>query len=277
MSVDAILDPSIPYPANDFAFRTVHRLARETQAASLVEIGVGGGNALATFTGAGLAMFGIDTGAEHVAATQNKARELGVPDDRFWHSAVEDLTADHPLAQEGPFDLLVAMGVLPHSDDKIRTIRSMASLVRPGGYLCMEMRNALFSLVTFNRLTAEFVLDDLVPSTTGKLRQAMDADFHQRLAMDRPPAHVHASAFDNPLTAPALFAAAGLVDVDIRYFHFHPAMPYLEDADPVAFRRLSVEMEDLGARPDGSVDHAHAWKGMFLASAFLVIARVPEA
>lgn len=276
MSVDAILDPAVPYPANTFAFRTVHRLAREMGATSLVEIGVGGGNALDTFTSAGLAMYGIDKEAEHVAATVAKARELGVPDDRFWHTAVEDITDDHPLAAAGPFDILVAMGVLPHSHDKIRTIRSMASLVRPGGYLCMEMRNALFSLVTFNRLTAEFVRDDLLPTTSGELRRAMDADFTARLSMDRPPAHVHASAFDNPLTAPALFEDAGLVDVEVVYFHFHPAMPYLEDVDPVEFRRLSVELEDLGARPDGTIDQAQAWKGMFLASAFLVVARVPD-
>ena len=71
--------------------------------------------------------------------------------------------------------------------------------------------------------------------------------------------------FDNPLTVPALFTDAGFDDVRVHYFHYHAGMPYLQSEDPEAFRRADVALED-----DSS-----GWRGMFLASAFVIHARRP--
>ena len=60
-------------------------------------------------------------------------------------------------------------------------------------------------------------------------------------------------------------ADAGFDDVRVHYFHYHAGMPYLQSEDPDAFRRADVALED-----DSS-----GWRGMFLASAFVIHARRP--
>jgi hypothetical protein len=79
-----------------------------------------------------------------------------------------------------------------------------------------------------------------------------------------------------------LFKDAGFVDVSVHYFHFHAGMPYLQSKDPSAFRAADIALEDAafhatfeGASREGGSNDV-TWRGMFLASAFLVEARRPS-
>jgi len=264
-------DHTTPYPANAFAFHSVTATARETGAKTLVEVGVGHGNALSTFASSGLEVFGFDNNPEMVANSQAKAAELGLPDDRFALGSLEDGATFAETAASGPFDLLVAMGVLPHIPEPAprgAALSNVRTLLNPGGYAFIEFRNSLFSLFTFNRYTFEFIMDDLLAEVPESIRSVVAADLRPRLEMERPPRSgpgVTMSGFDNPLEVPALFTEAGFTDVETIYFHFHAGPPFLEERDPAGFRAACHALEE-----DGS-----SWRGMFLASAFLIKARAP--
>lgn len=274
-------DHTIGYPANAFAFRYVTRTAEDSGARSLVEVGVGLGNALDTFSSAGLDVYGFDNKPEMVATSREKAAALGIPADRFSVGALEDASTFSEVSAQGPFDLLVAMGVLPHipeAQPRAAALRNIRSLLTPGGYAFIEFRNLLFSLVTFNRYSFEFIMDDLLAGVPDDVRAIVADDLRPRLEMNRPPvsgAGITTSGFDNPLTIPALFRQAGFTDVETIYFHFHPGMPYLEERDAAGFRAASHALEDQSVRDHAMGDDGSDWRGMFLASAFLIKARAP--
>ena len=148
----------------------------------------------------------------------------------------------------------------------------MAALVKPGGSVFIEFRNKLFSLFTFNRLTLEFILDDLLADVSPELKSLVAEELEPRLRLDLPRARdtvaggqgpgydAILSKFHNPLEAPALFARHGFEDVNLLWYHYHPAMPMLEEKAPVAFREQAFALEH----------ESSGWRGLFLCSAFVV-------
>lgn len=266
----ALRDISAPggYPANHFAFQHVLNQLVERGATTLLEVGVGGGNAIPIFTGAGLAMWGMDNNAARVADSRAVAEELGLDPASVVWGDIEDSLSYGSLRSEAPFDAILAMGVLPHVRHERAALRNMRALLKPGGRVFVECRNALFSLVTFNRYTYEFLMDEVFAGASEPVRTSLDAMLRDRLAVDIParPADGHAPTFHNPLTVHAAFEAAGFEDVSIHPFHYHAAPPMLEGADPQAFRDASVALEN----------EPSDWRGLLLCSAFIVEAARPS-
>ena len=69
-----------------------------------------------------------------------------------------------------------------------------------------------------------------------------------------------------PLTATAGFERLGLVDARPVSDRYHPGMPALEKDDRALFHQAARRMEHEDSR----------WKRIFVCSAFLVQARVPD-
>jgi 2-polyprenyl-3-methyl-5-hydroxy-6-metoxy-1,4-benzoquinol methylase len=153
----ACLNPTVDYPANHFAFRHVFAALPEPAGLSLVEIGVGMGRAIPLFTGNGLTFAGFDRDAACVESSKKELLEAGQDPDRIILADLEDPASYAEFPGAGSFDVLIAMGVLPHVASVRQAILNAVSLVRPGGHVFFEFRNALFSLVTFNRYTEEFI------------------------------------------------------------------------------------------------------------------------
>ncbi len=157
------------------------------------------------------------------------------------------------------------------SDDDL-VLDNMASLIRPRGSIFVEFRNKLFSLFTLNRYTAEFILDDLLRDVSPTMRERVSQDLHARLRMDVPakrdtltgtdaPGYdAILSRFHNPFEVGPLFERHGFCDIRLLWYHYHPAMPYLEPDDPDEFRREAISLE---REPSN-------WRGFFLCSAFVV-------
>jgi hypothetical protein len=59
------------------------------------------------------------------------------------------------------------------------------------------------------------------------------------------------------------FEAAGFADIRLLYYHFHCLPPLLAAHAPQLFRAVSVAME---SNPED-------WRGLFMASAFFVVAK----
>ncbi len=257
-----LADLSLGYPANHFAWRIALDSARTAKARTLVEIGVGRGNGVAHVLGAGLTFSGIDHDPECVSATRSALVALGADPDAVLLADIEDPDSCLALPGAGSFDMLVALGIMPHVEDPAGAVRAMAALVRPGGEMFLEFRNSLFSLVTFNRLTRQFILDDLLGSVSDEMRARAGRFVDDRVDVSRPPlpSGTSEARYHNPLALPAWFAGIGFEGVSVHPFHYHAAMPVLEAEDPQAFRNESLALES----------DTSGWRGLFLCSAFLV-------
>lgn len=255
------------YPANHFAFRQVLGALHEQEAQTLIEIGIGQGRAISIFESAGLEVHGIDVDPAMVQASEDAMAQAGLPSDRVSWGDIEDSVSLSPARRKGPFDALLAMGVLPHVAHEQVALENMRQLVRPGGSVFVECRNKLFSLFTFNRFTYEFIMDDLLHDVHGEVRDAAARFLEARVDKQMPPKpDGHEATYHNPLEVDELFYQAGFVDVGIRPFHYHAAMPRFEKELGAAFRSESIAMEN----------ETSGWRGLFLCSAFIVEARRPD-
>jgi 2-polyprenyl-3-methyl-5-hydroxy-6-metoxy-1,4-benzoquinol methylase len=269
---DHLLDLSRPYPANYFRLQLLIDSFTSKGIKRVIEVGVGEGTPLSTLGKSGIEVWGFDISSAMVDASRERMRECGMnPDHIFWGD-IQDSTTYAPAFKSGLFDGLMAMGVMPHVADDDLVLDNMAALVRPGGSVFIEFRNSLFSLFTFNRYTADFILNDLLAGVSSTVKTAVAKDLESRLRMDMPPVRTKVdgsdapgydailSRFHNPFEVPALFARHGFEQMKLLWYHYHPAMPYLEASMPALFREEAIGLER----------ESSGWRGLFLCSAFVV-------
>lgn len=261
-------DPDLDggYPANHFAFRQLLNVLHERGAERMLEVGVGQGRAIPIYTDAGIAMSGLDNDPAMVEMSKKVMSSLGLPTERITWGDIEDSVSLSGVRKQADFDAVLAMGVLPHVTHEKTALENMRHLLKPGGTVFVECRNKLFSLVTFNRFTFEFIMDDLLGDVHGEVRTATEEFLRTRVDVDMPPKPTgHAAKYHNPLDVDQVFAAAGFTDIVIRPFHYHASVPRLEKPLGAAFRAESIALEN---EPSG-------WRGLVLCSAFVVEARRP--
>lgn len=265
---ERLWDPELEggYPANHFAFRQVLNVLHEENAKTLVEIGVGQGRAISIYDAAGIEIWGVDNNPEMVEISSGVFRESGLPVERAMWGDIEDSVSLSSIRRHGPFDALLAMGVLPHVHYETVALENMRNLVKPGGLVFVECRNKLFSLITFNRFTYEFILNDLFADVASDVKNVAADFLKSRVDVDIPARPVgHEARYHNPLSIHQEFEAAGFEDIRIRPFHYHAAMPRFEKELGAAFRAESIALEN----------EPSDWRGLFLCSAFVVQARRP--
>jgi 2-polyprenyl-3-methyl-5-hydroxy-6-metoxy-1,4-benzoquinol methylase len=256
--------PELEYPANHFAFRSMLNSFAEKDVQSIVEVGSGHGNAIPVFVAAGLRVAGFDNNSELVNSSKAKAKEFGLDPNNVVFGDIEDPLTYASLDGRGDFDGLVAMGVMPHVHHDEQSLINMAALVRPGGEVFIEFRNSLFSLITFNRFTHEFIMEELLFDVSPEIKSMVDKHLRDKFDVTKPgPA---SSKFHNPFGVVELFDTLGFEDADVIPFHYHAGMPSLESQNPQGFRAASVKLEN----------ESSGWRGLFLCSAFVVHAFVPE-
>jgi 2-polyprenyl-3-methyl-5-hydroxy-6-metoxy-1,4-benzoquinol methylase len=265
------LDTVADYPANYFRLQIlVNRLA-SLGAKRVYEIGVGEGTPLLTLAGMGIEVAGCDISEAMVEQARSRIAQAGLPPSTVsWGDIQDSVTFAHHL-RNGPFDAVIAAGVLPHVDNDSLFLENVRMLLRDGGTALVEFRNKLFSLFTFNRKTKEFVVEDLLRGVDPAVAQMVAEDLERRLAMDQPPLRASPtngapgydailSKFHNPFELVETFQRNGYADVRIHWYHYHPAPPALEPALGDAFRSAAFALEH-----DPS-----DWRGYFLCSAGVV-------
>jgi len=269
---DGLLDLSRPYPANYFRLQLLLNSFVAKGIKRVIEVGVGEGTPLSTLARAGIDVWGFDISSAMVDASRARLQENGMdPDHVFW-ADIQDPTTYAHVFKDGLFDGLMAMGVMPHVANDDMVLENIAALVRPGGSVFVEFRNSLFSLFTFNRYTADFILNDLLAGVSSELKAEVAKDLESRLRMDMPAKRTSVggsdapgydailSRFHNPLEVLELFSKHGFEQVKLLWYHYHPAMPYLESIAPALFREEAIRLEH----------EASGWRGLFLCSAFVV-------
>jgi len=258
------------YPANFFRLKLVRRILIDAGVTSLYEHGVGDATPLVTIAGDGIRVAGNDVSPEMVKFARANMTEHGLDPESINLLDVQSHDAiDAERKRAGSFEAVMALGVIPHVEDDRWFVDSMDKFLEPGGRLLLQFRNSMFSMFTFNRLTKEFVMDELLPEVPESIREIVSTDLDQRLAVDKPPKRTRPtgdgydeilSKFHNPFELSEIVKSFGYKDLQFQWYNYHPAYPMLAGSiDPKVYRQAQMDLEG-----DTS------WRGMFLCSAGLI-------
>ena len=258
------------YPANFFRLKLVRRILTDAGVTSLYEHGVGDATPLVTIAGDGIRVAGNDVSPEMVKFARANMTEHGFDPESINLLDVQSHDAiDAERRRAGSFEAVMALGVIPHVEDDRWFVDSMDKFLEPGGRLLLQFRNSMFSMFTFNRLTKEFVMDELLPEVPESIREIVSADLDQRLAVDKPPKRTRPtgdgydeilSKFHNPFELSEIVKSFGYKELQFHWYNYHPAYPMLAGSiDPKVYRQAQMDLEG-----DTS------WRGMFLCSAGLI-------
>lgn len=258
------------YPANFFRLNLVKRLLQEAGSTSVYELGCGDATPLVRISELGIRVAGNDLSPEMIKFARTNLEAVGLSGDQVTLLDAEDPNAlGDEQAKRGLFDSVMALGVIPHIRDDAAFVASMDAFLRPGGQLLLQFRNSLFSMFTFNRLTKEFILDELLAPVDAQIKKVVAADLDSRLAVDKPPIRTRPtgdgydeilSRFHNPFELAEVVKAAGYSDIRFHWYNYHPAYPMIANGiDAREYRQAQMDLEG-----DTS------WRGMFLCSAGLI-------
>lgn len=260
---------SAEYPANYFRLQRIKERVSALGLSSMYELGIGDGSPLAALGQMGLRVAGSDLseGMLKVAREQFVARGLD-PSGLTWGDIQDRASLEGAIAS-GPYDGVMALGVLPHVRDEGAVVENMSAFIGSGGTMFLQFRNSMLSLYSFNRLTMEFILDDLLVDAPVEIKDVVRSGLESRLAMDKPPKRdweVEGPAYDeilakfhNPFELADLVRAHGFQDVRFHWYNYHVTPPMLAGEAGQAFRTAGIAMEP---RDD--------WRGMFLCSAGVI-------
>lgn len=261
------------YPANYFRLQKVIEILRDRGVTSVYDLGAGEASPIIAIREAlSVDIRASDLSPEMVRlGRDNLARHNMDPD---WLTLVDikDMEAIKVEAGRlGQFDAVIALGVIPHVEDDEWFVKAMSLFLKPGGTLILQFRNSMFSMFTFNRLTKEFILDELMAPIPQKFKDAVASDLDARLAVDKPPIRRREdghgydeilSKFNNPLELAEVVKSQGFFDLSYRWYNFHPTYPMVAGGiDAQEYRQGQIDLES-----DTS------WRGMFLCSAGMIIA-----
>ena len=247
------------YPANSFAFRHVLDQVAVTKANSIIEAGIGSGQAIPVWQSANLEITGFDNNPERVTDSRAVMAHAGLDQAMVVcadAAIAETLTA---VPNNGTADILVGMGVLPHCPDLQGAVDNLTRMVRPGGWVFLELRNVLFSLFTFNRYTYDLFDQVMLEGVQPEVRAAGLDFIASRVLMDVPSNPAPLEQFHNPLTVASELSDTALTNIRLLPFHYHAAPP----AADVSPQRLDDASAVLESRDDD-------WRVLLMCSAFLL-------
>ena len=262
------------YPSSYFRLLKVIDILRERGATSVYELGAGEASPIIAIREAlGVEIQASDLSPEMVRFGKENLTRHGM--NPSWLTQLNVLDQDavrDEAARVGQFDAVIALGVIPHVEDDAWFVNAMSLFLKPGGTLILQFRNSMFSMFTFNRLTKEFILDEIMAPVPRKFRDVVEADLDQRLAVDKPPKRTwdkDAPAYDeilarfhNPFDLAEVVKAQGFADLSFSWYNFHPTYPMVAGGiDAQEYRQTQIDLES-----DTS------WRGMFLCSAGMIIA-----
>ncbi|MDA2989906.1 MAG: class I SAM-dependent methyltransferase [Actinomycetota bacterium] len=261
------------YPANYFRLQKVIEILRDRGVSSVYDLGAGEASPIIAIREAlSVDIRASDLSPEMVRLGKDNLTRHNMDPDWLTLVDIKDMEAIKVEAGRlGQFDAVIALGVIPHVEDDEWFVKAMSLFLKPGGTLILQFRNSMFSMFTFNRLTKEFILEELMAPVPRKFRDVVEADLDQRLAVDKPPIRRREdghgydeilSKFNNPLELAEVVKSQGFFDLSYRWYNFHPTYPMVAGGiDAQEYRQGQIDLES-----DTS------WRGMFLCSAGMIIA-----
>jgi len=256
------------YPDHVFRLNIFNDLLTSLRPRYVLDAGCGSGIPLLTFLNNGLDAYGFDLSPNMVAQAKKNIHHAGHNESRVFQGDLD--TFERPITER--FDAIVGLGTVYYTPDTITTLRHLVNNLVPDGHLIFSLRNELFSLFSLNRYSVEFLARTMYPTSTlsDELQQSLEQFLQLRFSdVDIPREFQNVderqimSHFHNPLTVSStLLEPLNLDLVNIYYYHFHALPPIFEHSHTDEFRRLSVSFEN-----------PTDWRGLFMASCFVVHAR----
>jgi 2-polyprenyl-3-methyl-5-hydroxy-6-metoxy-1,4-benzoquinol methylase len=243
-----VMDLSLPYPANYIRLQMLKKSFLNRN--NIIDCGCGDGSPMNALRAMGKKVCGFDISPKMVEQAGRGGFDFIVAD-------ITKPDTYAPLMEFGPFDGLVCTGVMPHIEDEKQVIENIRDIVEKDGKVFIEFRNKLFSLFTANRLTAEFISEELTEKGFDS-KEYLSGLVDMSLPPERPYDQMMAK-FHNPIEISEYFEHNGFKDVNILWYHQHPTLPALEKENPKKFREIALQME-------GRV----SWKNLFTCSAFVI-------
>jgi 2-polyprenyl-6-hydroxyphenyl methylase/3-demethylubiquinone-9 3-methyltransferase len=128
--------------------------------ASVLDVGCGGGLLAESLARAGGKVTGCDLAPGMIEVARLHAAEQGL-DISYKVAPAEEIAAANP----GGFDIVTCMEMLEHVPDPERMVRTLGTLVRPGGALFVSTINRNLKSFLLAIVAAEYILD-LIPRGT---------------------------------------------------------------------------------------------------------------
>jgi len=119
---------------------------------SLVDVGCGGGLIAEPMARLGFSVTGIDGAAKNIAVAGIHAARMGLEID-YRTTLAEDLAASGAR-----FDVVLSLEVVEHVDDPALFLRSVATLVKPGGLFIGATLNRTVKSLIMAKFGAEYVM-----------------------------------------------------------------------------------------------------------------------
>lgn len=262
-----------PYPANYFRMQLMINSFLNKDVKKIMEVGLGNGTPLLQLYKAGFDVSGFDISHSMVDKAKETFKKFDsqYDENKIFYADIQDANTYVGALKDGKYDGLMAMGVMPHVQNDDLVMKNINSMLKPNGHVFIEFRNKLFSLFTFNKNTVDFITNDLLKNVNKNVVSVVKEDLESRVRMDQPkkreklsdgsPAYdAILSKFHNPMEISSLFERNGFKNIKLHWYHYHPAMPYLNEKMPELFRQESINLEH----------ESSDWRGYFLCSAFVV-------
>lgn len=266
---DRNYDPAADrYPDHVFRLNVFNELLASLKPATVLDAGCGSGIPLLTFLNNGYDAYGFDLSPEMVAQAKRTISRGGHSESRVFHGDLDHFVS--PIAAK--FAAIVGLGTVYYTPDTLATLGNLRNNLSPDGHLIFSLRNELFSMFSLNGYSVNYLTEQMYPTSrlSDELRDSMEtllqhrfidvSDYRAFKNVDerRIKSHSH-----NPLTvASTLLEPLDLELVNIYYYHFHALPPIFEHTHTEEFRKLSA-----------SIENPTDWRGIFMASCFIVHAK----
>ena len=257
------------YPANFFRLKRIKERVADLGLTSIYELGIGDGSPLAAMAEMGLRVGGSDLTEGMLAVAKAQFEAKGFDPGVLTLGDIQDRSTLEAAIATGPYDGVMALGVLPHVRDESAVVDNMSAFIESGGTMFLQFRNSMLSLYSFNRLTMEFIEGELLQGQPQEVKDVVRAGLEPRLAMDKPPKRewdVDGPAYDeilakfhNPFELADLVRDHGFRDIRFHWYNYHVTPPMLAGDVGRTFRTAGIAMED-----------TDTWRGMFLCSAGVI-------
>ena len=254
------------YPTNVARLNLILERLKRDKNIKILDVGCGSAMPILHMLNKGYQVEGFDFSKEMVKVGKDLLIKKGYKPNTIYQADLEDFKT----IKAKKYNCVLALGVFPHILDEKKALKNINKLLTKKGKVFIEFRNDLFSLFTFNKYSLQFVLYKLLEhkKIPKKIFKDIENTLKKRLNLNNIPSREKnkisyndiLSKFHNPLTIEnELFKPCGFSVNKIHYYHYHGLMPFFREKYPSVFRDLSIQMED-----------PNNWKGMFMASAFVV-------
>lgn len=225
----------------------------------VLEIGCGTGELAIELAEAGFQCLAVDISDAMISEAREKVSDA--LRDRIEFRAANVFDADFA----GPFDIVIANGVIPYYPDKDAFLQKLADQLKSTGTLFITHRNALFNMFALNQGTTEFFEEFLTMHLSARGRASYIRELVSKIAGlgSAKQAWSNTSIYrgqEVPMEMTALYARANMAVEKISACCIHVMPPRLGDGMPEILLKAQACYQD-------------DWRGLFMGSQFLVIAR----